>query len=263
MAWYLLTTASNSHTQLAQAQGFIWQHQKIYLRWVWSKMSLAQYNFPTAPLKNRAERGWSFLCYYFTDLGHKWWKDFLKQRLRWPSMWALPSVNWPNLFVNPFRIFITDRSYGKDFFAVMVAGCEMFSFCVVKAVSCQGPPKTKPGVSVWEPWCCCWGGGCSNDKDQVSMCSATVEKSVWERNGNLENHSPDTWAKVWTSCRGSERLLPWCTHLPWAGHFISNLELQREARISQVTFCMIFQVCVSPLNAADTPEKEPFLIDSQ
>lgn len=164
-------------------------------------------------------------------------------------------MNWPNLSLNPFRIFTTDRSCGKDFLGLMVAGCEMVSFYVNKAVSCQGPTKAKPAVSGWEHWCCCWGGRMFKLQGLSSMCSADVKKSLWERNGNLGNHSPDTWAKVWMSCRGSERLLPWCTHLPRAGHFISNLELGREARISQVKFCMILN--------ADTPEKEPFIIDSQ
>lgn len=85
-------------------------------------------------------------------------------------------------------------------------------------------------------------------KGQVlsSMCSRAGKNSVWERNGDSGTHSPDTWAKGWISCRGSERLLPWCTHLPPAGHFIPNLELGREARISQVKFCMIFSgVCFS------------------
>lgn len=58
-----------------------------------------------------------------------------------------PSINWPTLFLNPFRIFVTDRSCGKNFLGLMVAECEMVFFYAVKAVSCQHPPKAKSGVS--------------------------------------------------------------------------------------------------------------------
>lgn len=151
-------------------------------------------------------------------------------------------MNWPNLFLKPFSLFITNISHGKESRSLITVGYEIVSFYAVKAVSCQRPPKAKHGLPGWEPRHCRRHGECSKGKDQVPcarwLFKKKINKSGWKRNGNLGIHSSGPWARWWMS-----RRVRGCAHPSLAGHFTSKLDLGGKPEFPRSDFAWFFR-CV-------------------